>query len=98
MKHRIIRAKATMAVTPVARPSMPSVRLTAFENPVMMKTANATKASCESCMLLGFGIQPWMLSYVQDFRKGSVSVCDMSLICCTSWSDMFAYSFLMPKR
>ncbi len=97
-KHRIISANATSAVMPVARPSMPSVRFTAFENPVMMKIANATKKNCVSCMLFGFGIQPWMLSYVHDFRNGRVSVCDMSFICCTSWSVMFAYSLFVPKR
>ncbi len=96
MKQRIIIAKATTAAMPVARPSRPSVRLTEFENPVMMMVAKMTNMTCESWMLLGLGIHAFWLSCIHDLRKGRVSVWDIFLICRTSWSEMLAYDLCMP--
>ena len=69
MTHRIISRKATTTVMPEASPSMPSVRFTALENPVMRTVATATKAAAGSTIIAGF----WTStppSRIHAFRPG----------------------------
>jgi hypothetical protein len=53
MKQSTMRVKAATARHPAARPSMPSLRLTALEVPAISRVAMVTKAAPPSTMTPG---------------------------------------------
>ena len=51
-----INAKPTIPIIPLARPSIPSVRFTAFEDPAITNTVSTTKAHDPRIIRFGDGI------------------------------------------
>src|SRR6266446_3242479 len=75
-----VRAPAAITVQPMARPSNPSVRLTALDEPTITtptKTRKGTKASGQKC---GELINEWMTrSGRKRFRNGIINCVEYAL-------------------